>query len=167
MQFVLFVLLALGSILSALFVITTPSPIASALSFVVTLFCVAGLYALLAAPLVAAIQIIVYAGAVLVLILFVIMLLNLRQIEEKMAKSWKAAGIVVSVLLLGIAVASIVTSASLATAGMPPLPEGFGKVATFGQLLFTQYLYPFEVVSVLLLLAIVGAVTLIRKQENE
>jgi NADH-quinone oxidoreductase subunit J len=71
---ILFAAFALAAILSALLVITSPSPIASALYLVVTLFSLAGLYVLLAAPFVAAIQIIVYAGAVIVLILFVIML---------------------------------------------------------------------------------------------
>lgn len=164
METVLFILLALGSILSALLVITTPSPIASALYLVVTFFCIAGFYVLLAAPLLAAIQIIVYAGAVLVLVLFVIMLLNLKRIEEKISRGWKTAGIVVTILLLGISFAAIAASTAVLVLGTASLPLGFGKVATLGSLLFTQYLYPFEVVSVLLLLAIVGAVAIIRKQ---
>jgi NADH-quinone oxidoreductase subunit J len=164
METVLFILLALGSILSALLVITTPSPIASALYLVVTFFCIAGFYVLLAAPLLAAIQIIVYAGAVLVLVLFVIMLLNLKRIEEKISRGWKTAGIVVTVLLVGISFAAIAASTAVLVLGTTSLPLGFGKVATLGSLLFTQYLYPFEVVSVLLLLAIVGAVAIIRKQ---
>jgi len=164
METVLFILLALSSILSALLVITTPSPIASALYLVVTFFCIAGLYVLLAAPLLAAIQIIVYAGAVLVLVLFVIMLLNLKRIEEKISRGWKSAGIVVTVLLVGISFAAIAASTAVLVLGTQDVPIGFGKVATLGQLLFTQYLYPFEVVSVLLLLAIVGAVAIIRKQ---
>ncbi len=164
METALFILLALGSILSALLVITTPSPIASALYLVVTFFCIAGLYVLLAAPLLAAIQIIVYAGAVLVLVLFVIMLLNLKRIEEKISRGWKSAGIVVTILLLGISFAAIAASTAVLVLGTTGAPMGFGKVATLGSLLFTQYLYPFEVVSVLLLLAIVGAVAIIRKQ---
>ena len=164
METVLFILLALSSILSALLVITTPSPIASALYLVVTFFCIAGFYVLLAAPLLAAIQIIVYAGAVLVLVLFVIMLLNLKRIEEKISRGWKSAGIVVTILLLGISFAAIAASTAVLVLGTASLPVGFGKVATLGTLLFTQYLYPFEVVSVLLLLAIVGAVAIIRKQ---
>jgi NADH-quinone oxidoreductase subunit J len=167
MEAVLFILLALGSILSALLVITTPSPIASALYLVVSFFCIAGLYVLLAAPLLAAIQIIVYAGAVLVLVLFVIMLLNLKRIEEKIARSWKSAGILVTILLLGVSFAAIAASTTVLVMGKAALPTEFGKVITLGTLLFTQYLYPFEVVSVLLLLAIIGAVAIIRKQENE
>ena len=166
METILFIVFALGSILSALFVITTPTPIASALSLVVTFFCLAGLYGLLSAPLLAAIQIIVYAGAVIVLILFVIMLLNLRKIEERIAPGWRTAGIVVTLLLLAGAFMMVAMSASILAPPISGLPAGFGKVAVLGELLFTKYLYPFEVVSVLLLLAIVGAVALIRKQEN-
>lgn len=164
METVLFIVLALGSILSALLVITTRSPIASALYLVVTFVCLAGFYVLLAAPLLAAVQIMVYAGAVLVLILFVIMLLNLKKIEEKTAPGWKSAGIVVALLFLGAGFMMVAMSASVVGPRTAYLPPEFGKVATLGQLLFTKYLYPFEVVSVLLLLAIIGAVALIRKQ---
>lgn len=164
METTLFVLFALGSVLSALLVITTPTPIASALYLVVTFFCLAGLFVLLSAPLLAAIQIIVYAGAVLVLIVFVIMLLNLKKIEETATPGWKAAGIVVTLLILAAGFVMVAMSTTLLTLPTGYLPDGFGKVGALGQLLFSKYLYPFEVVSVLLLLAIVGAVALVRKQ---
>jgi NADH-quinone oxidoreductase subunit J len=166
METILFVLFALGSILSALLVITTPTPIASALYLVVTFFCLAGLFVLLSAPLLAAIQIIVYAGAVLVLIVFVIMLLNLKKIEEAANRGWKATGIVVTLLILAAGFMMVAMSTTLLTLPTGYLPDGFGKVGALGQLLFSKYLYPFEVVSVLLLLAIVGAVALVRKQGN-
>ncbi|MBU1707300.1 NADH-quinone oxidoreductase subunit J [bacterium] len=166
METILFILFALGSIISAILVITTPAPINSALYLVVTFFCLAGFYVLLAAPLLAALQIIVYAGAVLVLIIFVIMLLNLQKIEEKTAPAWKSLGIIITLLFLGMGFMMVAMSTSL-LGPMIEMPEGFGKVATLGELLFTKYLYPFEVVSVLLLLAIIGAVALIRKQETE
>lgn len=162
METILFAALGLASILAALLTITSPSPIASALYLVVTLFCLAGFYVLLAAPFVAAIQIIVYAGAVIVLILFVIMLLNLRSIEEHMPVPWQAAGISVASLILMIVFLSIM-SATGSLPGAAPLPDGFGKVNEIGQFLFSKYLYAFEVVAILLLLAVVGAVALIRK----
>ena len=112
METILFAALALVSILAALLTITAPAPIASALYLVVTLFSVAGLYVLLAAPFVAAIQIIVYAGAVIVLILFVIMLLNLKAIEEKLSIPWHAAGIAVAGLVLLTLATPIVLSVS-------------------------------------------------------
>ena len=164
METILFAAFALASILAALLTITAPAPIASALYLVVTLFCVAGLYVLLAAPFVAAIQIIVYAGAVLVLILFVIMLLNLKPVEEKISIPWHAAGIAVAGLLLLVAFLTIMSVSSLLPPASP-LPSGYGTVGQVGRLLFTKYLYAFEVVSVLLLLAVIGAVALIRKPD--
>jgi NADH-quinone oxidoreductase subunit J len=166
METVLFAALGLAAILAALLTITSPSPVSSALYLVVTLFCLAGYYVLLAAPFVAAIQIIVYAGAVLVLILFVIMLLNLQPIEERIPVSWKAAGIAVASLILLISFMTIMATATLRS-GTEQLPEDFGKVQAISTILFTKYLYAFEVVSVLLLLAVIGAVALIRKPDEE
>lgn len=161
---VLFAAFALVAILSALLVITSPSPIASALYLVLTMFCLAGLYVLLAAPFVAALQIIVYAGAVVVLILFVIMLLNLRSIEERIPVPWRVAGIAVASLVLVTAFLSIMSGASVIPSNTP-LPEGHGRVGEIGAILFSKYLYAFEVTSVLLLLAVIGAVALIRKPD--
>ena len=163
---VLFAAFALVAILSSLLVITSPSPIASALYLVLTLFCLAGLYVLLAAPFVAAIQIIVYAGAVIVLILFVIMLLNLRTIEEHIPAPWRIAGIVVAGLVLIASFLSIMSGASVVPSNSQ-LPENYGRVGDLGGLLFSKYIYIFEVTSVLLLMAIVGAVALIRKPDAD
>lgn len=165
METILFVALGLASILAALLTITSPSPIASALYLVTTLFCVAGLYVLLAAPFVAAIQIIVYAGAVIVLVLFVIMLLNLQAIEERLRTSWRVASVIVSAVILLTTFMAIMGASSAGT-GMP-LPEGFGQVEPISSILFSKYLYAFEVVSVLLLLAVIGAVALIRHSEGD
>lgn len=165
METILFAAFALASILAALLTITAPAPIASALYLVVTMLCLAGLYVLLAAPFVAAIQVIVYAGAVIVLILFVIMLLNLKSIEERVPALWRIAGIVIAALILMTTFLSIMSVSSLLpTTGT--LPETYGKVGEIAGLLFSKYLYAFEVVSVLLLLAVVGAVSLIRKPDE-
>jgi NADH-quinone oxidoreductase subunit J len=164
METILFAILGLAAILAALLTITTPSPIASALYLVVTLFSLAGFYVLLAAPFVAAIQIIVYAGAVIVLILFVIMLLNLKPVDEKIPVLWQTAGIVVAGLILMTAFIAILSAAS-ALPTSSELPPQYGKVGELGRLLFARYLYAFEVVSVLLLLAVIGAVALIRKPD--
>jgi len=166
METVLFAILGLVSILAALLTVTSPAPVASALYLVVTLFSVAGLYVLLSAPFVAAIQVIVYAGAVIVLILFVIMLLNLKPIEERIPAGWKAGGIAVAALIL-ISIFVAVMNGASAAAVTTQLPDEYGKVSDIGNLLFAKYLYAFEVVSVLLLLAVVGAVALIRKQDAE
>jgi NADH-quinone oxidoreductase subunit J len=164
METILFTVLAITSILAALLVVTSPSPIASALYLVVTLFGLAGFYVLLAAPFVAAIQVIVYAGAVVVLILFVIMLLNLRRIEEKLPLGWRIAGLTIAGLVLLILFMVIMKGTAL-LAPASDLPEGFSTVKQVGTLLFTDYLYAFEVVSILLLLAVISAVTLIRKPD--
>jgi NADH-quinone oxidoreductase subunit J len=165
METILFTVLAIASILAALLVVTSPSPIASALYLVVTLFCLAGFYVLLAAPFVAAIQIIVYAGAVVVLMLFVIMLLNLRKIEEKLTLGWRIAGLTVAGLaLLFLFMVIMRGTASLAPAS--DLPEGYSTVKNVGTLLFTDYLYAFDATSILLLLAVIGAVTLIRRPDG-
>jgi NADH-quinone oxidoreductase subunit J len=165
METVLFAALGLIAILGALLTITAPAPIASALYLVSTLFGLAGLYVLLAAPFVAAIQIIVYAGAVIVLILFVIMLLNLKPIEERVPAVWKAAGIVTASLILLVTFLSIMSVSSWA-ASPELMPRSFGTVGEIGRIIFSKYLYAFEVVSVLLLLAVIGAVALIRKQDS-
>jgi NADH-quinone oxidoreductase subunit J len=166
METVLFAALGLAAILAALLTITSPSPVSSALYLVVTLFCLAGFYVLLSAPFVAAIQIIVYAGAVMVLILFVIMLLNLKPIDEQIPISWKAAGIAVASLILLISFMTVMATASVRPRALP-LPEDFGKVRAIAGILFSKYLYAFEVVSILLLLAVIGAVSLIRKPDAE
>jgi NADH-quinone oxidoreductase subunit J len=164
METVLFAILALASILSALLVVTSPSPIASAMYLVVTFVSLAGLYVLLSAPFVAAIQVIVYAGAILVLMLFVIMLLNLKRIEEKISPVWKALGIFTATITLIAAFFSVIRTP---LNSRPDITSEYGKVASIGNLLFTKYLYAFEVVSIILLLAVIGAVALVRKGEGE
>ncbi|NUO18311.1 NADH-quinone oxidoreductase subunit J [bacterium] len=166
LETILFLLLAVGAVLTALLVVTSPSPIGSALYLVGTMFCLAGLYVLLSAPFLAAIQIIVYAGAIIVLLLFVIMLLNLRRIEEVLPKTWRVAGLVVSGLILFTMFLAIVRGSSVLPA-MPDVPTGFGKVSELGKILFTKYLYAFEATSVLLLAAMIGAVALVRKDGKE
>jgi NADH-quinone oxidoreductase subunit J len=166
METVLFAALGLAAILSALLVITSPAPVASALYLVVTLFCLAGFYVLLAAPFVAAIQIIVYAGAVIVLILFVVMLLNLHPIDERIPVVWRTVGIFLAgatLLTIFMSIMSVARSKAQALA----VPDDFGRVSQIGDLVFTKHIYAFEVVSVLLLLAVIGAVALIRKPDAE
>ena len=117
-------------------------------------------------PFVAAIQIMVYAGAVVVLILFVIMLLNLQQIEERLPIGWRIAGLTIS----GLSLLFFFMMIMKGTALLPPsmrLPEFFGTTKQIGILLFSKYLYAFEVISILLLLAMIGAVAIIRKPGDE
>jgi NADH-quinone oxidoreductase subunit J len=141
--------------------------VAGAMSLVVTMISLAGIYVLLSAELVAAIQIMVYAGAILVLFLFVIMLLNLR--EEGFARGASrrnalklisvGGSVGVGVLLVGRAFGVF----AIAQPTVPP-PEGFGGYRAIGIALYTEYVVPVELMGLILLAAIVGAVVLAKRR---
>lgn len=165
METAFFILLAALAIFSALMVILKRNPIASVLFLVLTLFVTAALYVLLMAPFLAVIQIIVYAGAVIVLFLFVLMLLNINRIQEGGAPTLKVLGVVVAGLLLVVTAVVLRSVAIPADSGfLRSSPEGFGSVEAVGRSLFTTYLLPFEIASFLLLAAIIGAVVLAKKK---
>ena len=159
MQMIFFILAGVALVSGGL-VVFQRHPLRSALWLIVNFFAVAGIYLLAHAEFIAAIQVIVYAGAIMVLFLFVIMLLNLRQPEEEqrfLHLGQKVGGIVLAgftVLLMVYTITQVV---------LPPgkeAPAGLGNTESIAKLLFTDYLLPFEVTSVLLLVAIVGAVVL-------
>ncbi len=156
--------LAAVSLISGVLVVFQTHPLRSALWLIVNFFAVAGVYLLLHAEFIAAIQIIVYAGAIMVLFLFVIMLLNLRHPEEPGKHPYsaqKVAGFVVSVA------AAFYIAIGLSRVKLAPGPAavpGLGNTESIAKLLFTDYLLPFEVTSVLLLVSIVGAVVLSKKK---
>ncbi len=147
-------------------------PINSALSLIVVMGSLALLYLLLGAEFVAAVQVIVYAGAVMVLFVFVIMLLNAGA-EERLPHGSRVAMILgVPALIVGFgitaAVVSHLTGLDRIAIGGPAVMNGgnvFGNPQAVGQLLFRGYLLPFEVTSVLILVAIMGAVVLARREE--
>jgi len=157
---IIFLVLAVVALVSGGLVVFQRHPLRSALWLIVNFFAVAGIYLLAHAEFIAAIQVIVYAGAIMVLFLFVIMLLNLRQPEEEtrfLHLGQKVGGMVLAgfTVLLGIY--------TLTRVLLPPgqeAPPGLGNTESIAKLLFTDYLLPFEVTSVLLLVAIVGAVVL-------
>src|SRR5713101_7370385 len=153
------------AVLGAAMCITRRNPVASALWLVVTLFALAALFVILDAQFIAVLQVLVYAGAIMVLFLFVIMLLNLGRAGPSDRKGW-LAWVVAVVLGAGL----LIPLAGLARAGgCPPtaiqLPEGamaqlqqqHGMVGAVARPLFETYLVPFEITSLLLLAAIVGA----------
>ncbi len=155
---------------SALLCITRKNPIASALWLVVTLFCIAALFVLLDAQFLAALQVLVYAGAIMVLFLFVIMLLNLGRPGPSDIKGPLGLGVGV---LLGAALLFLLqpmTRTTLRTAiTFPPgsvlaIQQQQGIVGAVATPLFGAYLVPFEIASVLLLAAIVGAVVLAKRK---
>ncbi|MBI2620067.1 MAG: NADH-quinone oxidoreductase subunit J [Ignavibacteriales bacterium] len=163
---VLFYFLAAASIASAVMVITRRSPVMSVLFLIVNFFSLAGLYLTLHAQFIAVIQIIVYAGAIMVLFLFVIMLLNLGD-EQRLAEriSYKkmiAVGLSFAVLMEVLYVVAY-SGTEFPTKNLERAVE-IGTVEYIGRELFTTFLFPFEITSILLLAAIIGAVVMAKKK---
>ena len=156
------------AVTSAALCITRRNPLASALWLVVTMFQIAALFVLLDAQFLAVLQVLVYAGAIMVLFLFVIMLLNLGRGGPSDIRG--PAGVAVATLLagaLGVQLFIVARSAPSPGPGAGPLAlaeQAEGMVGVVARPLFTTYLVPFEITSVLLLAAIVGAVVLAKRQ---
>lgn len=152
-------ILALGA---ALAVIWSRSPVYSVIFLILNFFATAVLFLLLGAEFLAAVQILVYAGAIMVLFLFVIMLLNLRRVEH-----WRRSALAYGGYLLALAVAFelVWRLARGASAAVParPGPAPVGGIQEIGQLLYTKYLFLFEATSVLLFVAVIGAVVLAKQ----
>jgi len=155
--FILFGGLAIGCAIS---VVAQRNPLYCAISLIGVFMALACLYVMLAAPFIAAVQVIVYAGAIMVLVVFVIMLLNVEQEERRRIRM---GFLVPAAIALAAALIAEVTFI-LASVDSEPLPvSGVGLTRSIGPALFTQYLLPFEITSILLLMAIVGAMTLTRR----
>jgi NADH-quinone oxidoreductase subunit J len=165
MQLVLFWILAVLMLLFGLGVVVLRNPVSSALSLVVSFVCLAGLFILLDAFFIGVIQVLVYAGAVMVLFLFIIMLLDLRAEQQREVKiSAFLGGGVILIALVNLLV-RVVGSVPGANAGKPDfLLPAENDVARIGFTLFSQYNMPLQVVGVLLLVATIGVVLLSRKE---
>ncbi len=165
MSQLLFFTLSALTILSALVVVFTKSPMYSVLSLIVCFFTIAGHYILLNAEFLAITHVIVYAGAIMVLFLFVVMLLNLNAESEphKSAKLKFAATISGGMLFLTLIAALRTTQLGEFTS---PPPSTNGMVEHVGQKLFTDYLLPFEISSILFLSAMIGAVVLAKREKH-
>ncbi len=162
MPIAVFAPLAAIAAASALLMVTGKNPISSAVALAVCLTALAGIFAGLSAHFLFAIQLLVYAGAIVIIVLFVIMLLNLRDSDlrtEGLNLFRGSAAIAAGLLAFGV-LGSLLAKARLAA---PTLPAGFGEVRALSRLLFSQYVVPFEVVSLLLLVAIVGSVVLAKR----
>jgi NADH-quinone oxidoreductase subunit J len=157
---IIFFLLAATALISGIMVVIQVNPVRSALFLVLNFFALAGIYLLANAQFIAAIQIIVYAGAIMVLFLFVIMLLNLRQPEEGGAQQHLGQKIFGSSLATGIAALIVYNIFKISLPPGRPMVADFGTTEMVAKSLFTEYLLPFEAVSILLLVAVVGAVVL-------
>ncbi|MGI9102141.1 MAG: NADH-quinone oxidoreductase subunit J family protein [Terriglobales bacterium] len=159
-----FYLLATIAVVSAILVITRKNPVHSALSLILTLLALAGLYLMLYAPFVAGVQIILYAGGIMVLFLFVIMLVNIERSQREMQfnQQWHI-GILASLILGILFVIVYKRGASIFPVNPTSLPEPT-NTQQLAMVLFRSYLLPFEVASLLLLVAIVGAVVMAKKR---
>ncbi|HEX7360044.1 MAG TPA: NADH-quinone oxidoreductase subunit J [Bryobacteraceae bacterium] len=164
MDTILFIICAIVAILSGLNMILQKHPISSALSLVGVMGALAVLYLLLGAEFLAMAQMFVYAGAVMVLFIFVIMLLNMGR-ERASRKSWFAQIVGLPLVLAFLGILLFITKAALPPFRAVQFGTWVGGGAyNIGRLLFTTYLLPFEVISVVVLIAIVGAVILARKE---
>lgn len=165
LDLILFLVLALVAVATALGMLLSQNAVYSALFLVLNFTTVAIFYLLLGAPFIAMSQIPVYAGAIMVLFLFVIMLLNLNKATEQMKSMGMRIAAVTGGGLLFITLAAAIRHGVNITA-TNAFDPGVGLVRTVGHVLFTEFLLPFEVSSVLFLSAIVGVVMLARKDKH-
>jgi NADH-quinone oxidoreductase subunit J len=164
-----FFLFAAMAILSAIFMVTQANPVASVVYLVVTFFALSGLFVILDAHFIAAVQVIVYAGAIMVLFLFVIMLLNLgsgvpADIRRGLARVLAGSVALALIVVLTRLVLGDPGTEALAPSALASVLESKGAVRALAEPLFNRYLVAFEVTSVLLLVAIIGAVVLARRR---
>jgi NADH-quinone oxidoreductase subunit J len=160
-----FFILAAISVVGALSLIFQKHPIHSALSLIVVMVALAGLYLLMGAEFVAAVQIIVYGGAIMVLFVFVIMLLN-AGLEEHTSESKLAGfpGILLALALMGFVAATVARSVSPANYEGGVIPGALSSTRQLSTLVFTSFVYPFELTSFLILIAILGAIVLAHRE---
>ncbi|MBC8205278.1 NADH-quinone oxidoreductase subunit J [bacterium] len=158
---IIFLILSVITVGAAVMVIFSRNPVSSILYLILAFFCLAAFYVILGAQFIAAVQVIVYAGAIMVLFLFVVMLLNLTKISEGGSAFGKTLGVIAAFILL-VAILTVFDKVSL---GPAPSTE-LTTTQSLGEVLFTTYLVPFEIASVLLLAAIVGAVVLVKRSKK-
>jgi NADH-quinone oxidoreductase subunit J len=161
---VVFFVLAAMAILGAISLIVQRHPIHSALSLIVVMIALAGLYLLMGAEFVAAVQIIVYGGAIMVLFVFVIMLLN-AGVEERtnFSKLAGLAGLPLTIALMGLLAAAVARSTDRVQA--PTTTGAVAPTKALAGLLFQDFVYPFELTSFLILVAILGAIVLAQREK--
>jgi NADH-quinone oxidoreductase subunit J len=163
MELVVFTITAIVALIGAIAMLLSKNAIHSALFLLLNMIAIAVLYLLLRAPFLFAVQLIVYAGAIIVLFLFVVMLLGAERVEDEQDRiSWqRPLALVLGLLLLGEAAYVFLSGPSA-----PPIQgsEDFATPVKIGELLFSTYLLPFEITSVILLAAIVGVVVLHQRE---
>ncbi len=156
---------AIITILSLL-VVTRKNPVHSVMWMLLMFFHIAGMYLFLNAEFIAAIQVIVYAGAILVLFLFVVLLLNLREelATKRFIGSWPLGFIISSIILVSILAALRSFVPGMAGKYTVAFLQSETPTKVLGQVLYTEYLFPFEIASLILLIAIIGAIVLAKRR---
>jgi len=156
--FILFAGLAIGC---AVALVAQRNPLYSAISLIGVFLSLSSLYLMLSAPFIAAVQVIVYAGAIMVLVVFVIMLLNVT--AERRRRQRLAFLAPLAALLAAILIGEVIFILNAVSVNPPVVSSEVGLTTSIGVGLFTKYLLPFEITSILLLMALVGAMTLARR----
>ncbi|WKZ33652.1 MAG: NADH-quinone oxidoreductase subunit J [Thermodesulfobacteriota bacterium] len=161
MEKLFFLMFAAVAIASGLAVVTVRNPVHSALALIVCLIQVAALFVLLRSPFLAAVQIFIYVGAVMVLFLFVVLILDMRKAVLQAFPPVKKKFVVGVILVL---MAQILAFVFVTPMGQNPAEAWEPTVESIGRMLFTKYLFPFEVVSVILLAALVAAIVIAKER---
>ncbi len=161
---IIFYILSFFALFSAIVMVYAKEPMTSALSFIVTLLSLAGLFALFSASFLFLVQIIVYAGAIITLILLIIMFLNIQ--EENLPKEpKKLRNIIISAIVVTpIDIALLKALHTMPKESMPLLDDGFGSVKALGMILYKDWLLPFELISILLIVSLIGAIIFAKRK---
>jgi NADH-quinone oxidoreductase subunit J len=162
----LFYIFAGIAIVSALMTITRRNPVASALWLVGAFFALAAIYTLLGAFFIGIIQILVYAGAIMVLFLFVIMLLGAEQLRIARTLGWQQPLAVILAVVLVVEAGFIIFTRTDTSGVIEAAEVNYASPQAIGEVLFNQYLLPFEITSVLLLVAMIGAIVMTKEEKN-
>lgn len=158
-----FILAALG-VVSAIILVFARNPMHSIIALIICFFSISGHYVLMNAQFLAVVNIIVYAGAIMVLFLFVVMMMNLNELEEiKQKMAWKIAATIASGSLLLVLIASLKSTESLMLAESS---QDIGLIETLGQVMLGEYLVPFIMTSILLNSAMIGAFLMAKKEKS-
>ncbi|MFM7158219.1 MAG: NADH-quinone oxidoreductase subunit J [Bacteroidota bacterium] len=163
-QTIAFFILGLLSIATGILLVTRRNPVSAAVSLIMHFFALAGLYLTLQAQFIAAVQILVYAGAIMVLVVFVIMLLNLGK-EDALKERFNPRTALAIALSCALAMEVLLTFLSTPTGfnELAPSAEKIGSPAEIGNVLFSGYIFPFEAISLLLLAAVLGSIILAKR----
>jgi NADH-quinone oxidoreductase subunit J len=166
-QGVVFLILALAIVAMSIVCMTRRNPVSAVMSLVATFFGLAGLYATLSAHFLAVLQILVYAGAIMVLFIFVVMIVNREETTLVSLRGifYRIFGAITGLYLMWVFASIAIPDGAVSVPAA--VPDSFGTVASIGDILFRQFLFPFEAISLLLLVAIVGGVVVSRSARKE